>query len=246
MPAPRKYPLELRERAVRMYRTAEPKPVIRRMAEELGVHHEALRNWIRRAEADAGERDDRLTTDERAELAALRKENAQLKRANEVLRTASAFFAAQLDPTRPRRRGSLTSTHAWESSASCGLTLITWPRSAWLLSPNGTSTGVPSSCRGSSPALCTTMSRPPRATDARSTTSSAAPGPATSPASTATLRPNAVLRCSTCSRDPRRRLQRVARVSQGGCDGGRGHQPVLHPGPGQVAAKTNTVGCAFR
>ncbi|WP_443079949.1 transposase [Streptomyces sp. P9-A2] len=42
MPAPRKYPLELRERAVRMYRAAEPKPVIRRMAEELGVHHEAL------------------------------------------------------------------------------------------------------------------------------------------------------------------------------------------------------------
>ncbi|MBC9731442.1 transposase [Streptomyces sp. TRM68367] len=51
MPAPRKYPLELRERVVRMYRTAEPKPVIRRMAEELGVHHEALRGWIRQAEA---------------------------------------------------------------------------------------------------------------------------------------------------------------------------------------------------
>ncbi|WP_354671498.1 transposase [Streptomyces sp. SRF1] len=55
MPAPRKYPLELRDRAVRMYRAAEPKPVIRRMAEELGVHHEALRTWIRQAEADAGE-----------------------------------------------------------------------------------------------------------------------------------------------------------------------------------------------
>ncbi|WP_372506393.1 transposase [Streptomyces malaysiensis] len=53
MPAPRKYPLELRDRAVRMYRAAEPKPVIRRMAEELGVHHEALRTWIRQAEADA-------------------------------------------------------------------------------------------------------------------------------------------------------------------------------------------------
>jgi transposase-like protein len=102
MPAPRKYPLELRERAVRMYWAAEPKPVIRRMAEDLGVHHEALRNWIRQAEADAGEREDVLTTAEREELAALRKENAQLKRANEVLRTASAFFAAQLDPTRPR------------------------------------------------------------------------------------------------------------------------------------------------
>jgi transposase-like protein len=102
MPAPRKYPLELRERAVRMYRSSEPKPVIRRMAEELGVHHEALRNCIRQAEADAGERDDLLTSDERAELAALRKENTQLKRSNENLRTASAVFAAQLDPTRPR------------------------------------------------------------------------------------------------------------------------------------------------
>ncbi|MFI5571370.1 transposase [Streptomyces sp. NPDC051740] len=102
MPAPRKYPLELRERAVRMYRAAEPKPVIRRMAEEIGVHHEALRGWIRQAEADTGERDDLLTSDERAELAALRKENTQLKRSNEILRTASAFFAAQLDPTRSR------------------------------------------------------------------------------------------------------------------------------------------------
>ncbi|MBT2545401.1 transposase [Streptomyces sp. ISL-44] len=76
MPAPRKYPLELRERAVRMYRTAEPKPVIRRMAEDLGVHHEALRNWIRQAEADASERGGVLTTAEREELAALRKEKA--------------------------------------------------------------------------------------------------------------------------------------------------------------------------
>ncbi|MFF4138032.1 transposase [Streptomyces mirabilis] len=89
------------ERAVRMYRTADPKPQIKKLAVDLGVHPEALRGWIRQAEADSGERDDRLTTDERAELAALRKENVQLKRANEVLRTASAFFAAQLDPTRP-------------------------------------------------------------------------------------------------------------------------------------------------
>lgn len=46
MRAPRKRPLVLRERAVRMCRTAEPKPVIRRMAGEFGVHHGALRNWI--------------------------------------------------------------------------------------------------------------------------------------------------------------------------------------------------------
>ncbi|MFF3396248.1 transposase [Streptomyces sp. NPDC002669] len=70
MPAPRKYLLELRGRGVRTYRTAEPKPVICRMAEELGVHHEPLRSWIRQAGADAGERDDMLITAEREELAA--------------------------------------------------------------------------------------------------------------------------------------------------------------------------------
>ncbi|WP_412075609.1 transposase [Streptomyces xanthophaeus] len=96
-----KYPLELRERAVRMYRTAEPKPVIRRMAEELGVHHEALRNWIRQDAADHGERDDRLTTSEKEELARLRKENTELRRSCEILKAAS-FFAQELDPTRRR------------------------------------------------------------------------------------------------------------------------------------------------
>ncbi|AVH60795.1 hypothetical protein C4B68_39245 [Streptomyces dengpaensis] len=52
-----------------MYRTTEPKPQIKRLAVDLGVHPEALRTWIRQAEADAGERDDRLTTGEREELA---------------------------------------------------------------------------------------------------------------------------------------------------------------------------------
>ena len=63
MAAPKKYPDELRARAVRLYRESDPKPAIRRLAEQLGVHHEALRNWIRQAEADAGERHDRPTTD---------------------------------------------------------------------------------------------------------------------------------------------------------------------------------------
>ena len=102
MPAPRKYPLELRERAVRMYRTAEPKPVIRRMAEDLGVHHEALRNWIRQAEADAGERDRRPTTEMAEENRRLRQEVAELRRVNEILRAASSYFATELDPTRRR------------------------------------------------------------------------------------------------------------------------------------------------
>jgi transposase-like protein len=61
--APRKYPDELRERAVRLYREADPKPVIRRLAEQLNVHPEALRNWIRQDQADRGERDDQRTTE---------------------------------------------------------------------------------------------------------------------------------------------------------------------------------------
>ncbi|WP_221350376.1 transposase [Streptomyces beigongshangae] len=76
-----------------MYRTAEPGSQIKKLAVDLGVPPEALRGWIRQAEAEAGERDDRLTTDERTEPVALRRENVQLKRANDVLRTASAFFA---------------------------------------------------------------------------------------------------------------------------------------------------------
>jgi transposase len=100
--APKKYPDELRERAVRLYRDTEPKPVIRRLAEQLGVHHEALRNWIRQDEANRGERDDRPTTAEAEELRRLRKENAELRRANEILKAASAFFAQEMDPTRKR------------------------------------------------------------------------------------------------------------------------------------------------
>jgi transposase len=87
--APKKYPDELRERAVRLCRESDPKPVIRRLAEQLGVHHEALRNWIRRAEADHGERHGRSTTAETEELRRLRKENAELRRANEILTAAS-------------------------------------------------------------------------------------------------------------------------------------------------------------
>jgi transposase len=100
--APKKYPDELRERAVRLYRESDPKPVIRRLAQQLGVHHEALRNWIRQAEADRGERHDRPTTAESEELRRLRKENAELRRANEILKAASAFFAQEMDPTRKK------------------------------------------------------------------------------------------------------------------------------------------------
>ncbi|QIS05578.1 transposase [Nocardia brasiliensis] len=58
MAAPTKYPDELKARAVRLYRESDPKPTVRKLAAQLRVHHEALRNWIRQAEADAGERAD--------------------------------------------------------------------------------------------------------------------------------------------------------------------------------------------
>ena len=102
MPAPRKYPDELRERAVREVRTTG-RPVAH-VARDLGIHKEALRQWVRQAEADTGERDDRLTTAERDELKQLRKDNEELRRANEILKAASVFFAQEID--RPRTRPS--------------------------------------------------------------------------------------------------------------------------------------------
>ena len=100
MSRPRKYPDELRERAVRL--VFESKRPIAHVAADLGVHKESLRHWVRQAEADTGRRRDLLTTEERDELRRLRKENAELKRANAILKDASVYFAQELDPTRRR------------------------------------------------------------------------------------------------------------------------------------------------
>lgn len=100
MAANRKYPDELRERAVRLYRESDPKPVIAQLARQLNVHPEALRNWIRQDEADRGERHDRPTTEMTEENRRLRVENKELRRVNEVLRAASAYFASEIGPTR--------------------------------------------------------------------------------------------------------------------------------------------------
>jgi transposase len=95
-----KYPPEFRERAVRIARESD-RPIAA-VARDLGMHHETLRVWVRQDEADDGSRSDRLTTAEREELAALRREIRDLRRSNEILKAASVFFARELDQPRPR------------------------------------------------------------------------------------------------------------------------------------------------
>jgi transposase len=106
MPAQRKYPEELRERAVKMVmeigaRDGKGRGEIARVAGQLGVHREALRAWIRQAEIDGGKRPGTTTADG-ARIAELERENRELRRANEILKAASAYFARELDPKLPR------------------------------------------------------------------------------------------------------------------------------------------------
>lgn len=96
-----RYPDEVRERAVRLVREHGHEypsqwKAIESISSKIGVHRETLRLWVRRAETDAGERPG-LTTDERARIRQLERENKELRRANEILKAASAFFGAELD-----------------------------------------------------------------------------------------------------------------------------------------------------
>jgi len=100
MAPPRKYPQELRDRAVRL--ALESDRPIAQIAADLGIHREALRTWVRQAQADSGSRSEQLTSVEREELKRLRKENNELKRANEILKAASALFAAELGQPRTK------------------------------------------------------------------------------------------------------------------------------------------------
>ena len=99
MPAPRKYPTELRARAVALALSSD-RPIAH-IADELGIHREVLRTWVRRAQTDRGERPG-LTSDEREQLRELQKEVRELRRANEILKAASVFFATELDADRPK------------------------------------------------------------------------------------------------------------------------------------------------
>lgn len=75
---------------------------IAQVAADLGMHPETLRRRVRRVEADSGRRSDVLTTAEREEIRKLRRENYELRRANEILKSASVFFAKELDTDRTR------------------------------------------------------------------------------------------------------------------------------------------------
>ena len=102
----KRYPDELRERAVKMVfeireREGRGRGELARVARQLGVSHEAVRTWVQRAEIDDGTRPG-TTTDDRQRIAELEREVRELRRANEILKAASAYFARELDPRLPR------------------------------------------------------------------------------------------------------------------------------------------------
>ena len=107
MPAPRKYPQELRERSVRLVRESMAEDpdlsmnqAVHRVGARVGVVPDTLRGWVKQARIDAGEHPG-TTTGDAARIKALEAENRELKRANEILLAASSFFARELDPRLP-------------------------------------------------------------------------------------------------------------------------------------------------
>ncbi len=100
MSRPRKYPDELIQRGVRL--ALESGRPISHVARDIGLPAETLRKRVRQAEADQGLRPDLPTSEEREEIKLLRKEVFELRRANEILKAASVFFATELDADRPK------------------------------------------------------------------------------------------------------------------------------------------------
>jgi transposase len=88
------YPPEFRREAVGMVRSGRK---VSEVAEALGVTEQSLRNWVKQEGLDRRERDDGLTSGEREELRALRRENARLKQERDLLKRAAAFFARETD-----------------------------------------------------------------------------------------------------------------------------------------------------
>jgi transposase len=100
MGRPKKYPDELVQRGVRL--ALESGRPIAHIAADLGMSAETLRRYVRRAEADSGARPELLSSSEREEIRRLRRENFELRRANEILKSASVYFAKELDPDRTK------------------------------------------------------------------------------------------------------------------------------------------------
>jgi transposase len=104
--SPRQYPPELKDRAIRMVlesldRGDQRQGLVTRIARQLDIGPESLRRWVVQAEIDRGQRAG-TTSDETLRITELERENRELRRANEILRSASTFFAAELD--RPSKR----------------------------------------------------------------------------------------------------------------------------------------------
>lgn len=90
---PRPYPKEFREGALELVRQGDRS--IASIAKELGIAESGLRRWVEQDKLDRGDRQDGVTSAEREELRALRRENARLKQEKEILRKAAAFFARE-------------------------------------------------------------------------------------------------------------------------------------------------------
>ena len=109
MPAQRKYPDELRDRAIRLVQDLLTDEDLQlsitaactRVSEQLGINRDTLRGWVKQAQIDTGAKPG-LSTNDRRRLVTLERENRELRRANAILKTASAFFAAELDRPSPR------------------------------------------------------------------------------------------------------------------------------------------------
>lgn len=106
MPSHKKYPPEFKERAVRMLREWRKSRNrsdggFPEVAAQLGIHLESLRAWVKQADVDDGQRPG-VTTDEKARISELERENFELRRANEILKSAAVFFGAELDRRRTK------------------------------------------------------------------------------------------------------------------------------------------------
>jgi transposase len=102
----KQHPAELRERAVAMVfelraTSGSSRGTLASVGQKLGINPETLRNWVEKAEIDSGQRPG-TTSDDKKRIAELEKEVRELRRANEILKAASAYFARELDPRLPR------------------------------------------------------------------------------------------------------------------------------------------------